>query len=156
MKQGCIYNSPVGELWIEEEDGFLIRIERMRKERKYDSKTDPQPVTVLEKTCRELDEYFAGKRKSFDIPLKLSGTEFQKKAWEELQKIPYGETITYGEQARRLGNEKAVRAVGGANGRNPVLIMVPCHRVIGADGSLTGFAAGISVKAFLLELEKNN
>ncbi|CAB4827886.1 MAG: methylated-DNA--[protein]-cysteine S-methyltransferase [Actinobacteria bacterium] len=109
---------------------------------------------VLARAMRELEEYFAGERRSFGVPVIAAGTGFQQSAWGVLRQIPYGETITYGEQARRVGNPRAVRAVGGANGRNPVGIIVPCHRVIGADGSLTGFGGGVDVKAWLLAHER--
>lgn len=101
----------------------------------------------------QLDEYFAGERQQFDLPLHPIGTPFQLEVWQELQRIPYGITISYGELARRMGKPKAVRAVGGANGRNPLPIVVPCHRVIGADGSLTGFGGGLPIKRHLLGLE---
>ena len=109
---------------------------------------------VLVQAVRELDEYFAGQRTEFTLPLAPSGTDFQQSAWKVLCGIPFGETISYGEQARRLGNPNAVRAVGGANGRNPIGIIVPCHRVIGADGSLTGFGGGMDVKRTLLDHER--
>lgn len=101
----------------------------------------------------QLDEYFAGKRTSFDLPLDLQGTEFQLKVWNELLKIPYGKTISYKELSLRLGNLLAIRAAGAANGANPISIIVPCHRVIGSDGSLTGYAGGLWRKKWLLELE---
>lgn len=101
----------------------------------------------------QLEEYFAGARTSFDVPLELTGTEFQRRVWSALRDIPYGETISYGELARRVGNPAAVRAVGLANGRNPIAIIVPCHRVIGADGSLTGYGGGLERKAWLLDHE---
>jgi methylated-DNA-[protein]-cysteine S-methyltransferase len=105
---------------------------------------------------RQLEEYFAGTRKAFDLPLEISGTEFQKKVYAELLKIPYGETISYKELALRVGNEKAARAAGGAVGKNPISIIVPCHRVVGSDGSLTGFGGGLPTKLKLLELERAN
>lgn len=108
---------------------------------------------LLDETVRQLVDYFAGHRRDFDLPLDLIGTEFQKSAWRVLCGIPFGETISYGEQARRLGDARKARAVGGANGRNPVPIIVPCHRVIGADGSLTGFGPGIESKKWLLAHE---
>jgi methylated-DNA-[protein]-cysteine S-methyltransferase len=101
----------------------------------------------------QFEDYFAGRLTRFDVPLRLVGTEFQRRVWSELQRIPYGETISYGELARRIDNPAAVRAVGLANGRNPIAIIVPCHRVIGADGSLTGYGGGLSRKAWLLDLE---
>lgn len=109
---------------------------------------------LLDLAHRQLDEYFAGRRRTFDLPLRPTGTPFQLRAWEVLRGIPYGTTITYGEQARRLGSPSAVRAIGGANGRNPIGIIVPCHRVVGADGSLTGFAGGVERKRWLLEHER--
>ncbi len=111
---------------------------------------------ILQETEQQLIEYFDGQRKTFSIPLDFRGTDFQKKVWEALLTIPYGETRTYGEQAIQLGNLKAVRAVGAANGKNPISIIAPCHRVIGASGSLTGFAGGLENKAWLLNLESKN
>lgn len=108
---------------------------------------------VMEMAMAELDEYFAGCRREFDIPLLLAGTDFQKQVWEILKKIPYGATLTYGEEAVRLGRPGAVRAVANANGANALSIFVPCHRVIGSDRSLTGYGGGLPVKKFLLELE---
>jgi O-6-methylguanine DNA methyltransferase len=102
---------------------------------------------------RQLNEYFAGRRRRFDLPLDLRGTDFQKRCWRELLKIPYGETRSYADIARAIGNPAAVRAVGLANGQNPVAIVVPCHRVIGSDGSLTGYGGGLEIKRKLLELE---
>jgi methylated-DNA-[protein]-cysteine S-methyltransferase len=101
----------------------------------------------------QLDEYFAGRREAFDLPLAPTGTPFQRRVWQALQEIPYGETISYGEQARRIGVPSASRAVGVANGQNPLAVVIPCHRVIGADGSLTGYGGGLERKRFLLELE---
>jgi len=109
---------------------------------------------ILRESVRQLKEYFAGKRTAFDLPLGPVGTPFQKKAWQALRRIPFGETRSYADQAKRIGNPKACRAVGAANGRNPLSIVVPCHRVIGANGSLTGFAGGEAVKRALLELER--
>jgi methylated-DNA-[protein]-cysteine S-methyltransferase len=109
---------------------------------------------VLDAAARQLDAYFAGDLVSFDLPLELHGTEFQRRCWLALATIPYGQTVSYGEQARRLGlGPDAARAVGAANGRNPLPIVLPCHRVLGADGSLTGFGGGLPVKQFLLEHE---
>lgn len=108
---------------------------------------------ILRKAQRQLNEYFAGKRKTFDLPLHFQGTPFQNRVWEALSKIPYGETRTYGQQAAIVKSPKAVRAVGRTNGLNPVCIVLPCHRVIGKDGSLTGFAGGLKMKKFLLNLE---
>jgi len=109
------------------------------------------PILALAES--QLREYFAGKRTVFDIPLAPEGTEFQKLCWQQLARIPYGQTISYGEQARRLGRPNSARAVGAANGKNPIGIIIPCHRVIGASGNLTGFAGGIETKRKLLVLE---
>ena len=108
---------------------------------------------VLAAAARQLREYFAGTRRTFDLPLELEGTDFQRRAWLALPGIPYGETRSYGEQARRLGVPRAARAIGAANGANPLPIVLPCHRLVGADGSLTGFGGGLDVKRWLLEHE---
>ena len=110
-------------------------------------------ASTLEAAARQLDEYFAGTRRSFDLPLDLEGTPFQLAAWRALAEIPYAETRSYAEQAARLGRPAAVRAVGAANGRNPLSIVLPCHRVIGSDGALRGFGGGLEVKARLLAFE---
>ena len=111
---------------------------------------------ILVETERQLIEYFAGKRDTFDIPLDMRGTAFQKNVWQALQTIPFGRTLSYGQIAKQLGRPTASRAVGAANGRNPISIVVPCHRVIGASGKLTGFAGGLEAKAHLLRLETLN
>jgi methylated-DNA-[protein]-cysteine S-methyltransferase len=111
---------------------------------------------LLLEAFKQLDEYLAGKRREFDLPLLPRGTPWQLKCWAALRGIPYGETVTYGELARRAGNPKACRAVGMANNRNPIPVFIPCHRVIGANGSLTGFGGGLDVKEKLLRLEKGN
>ena len=114
----------------------------------------PSPATsILRMAASQLDEYFSGLRTTFELPLDPTGTPFQRSAWEILRTIPFGHTMTYGAQARRLGGANTARAVGAANGRNPLSIIVPCHRVIGADGALTGFAAGVERKAWLLRHE---
>jgi methylated-DNA-[protein]-cysteine S-methyltransferase len=110
--------------------------------------------TVLAAAAEQLREYFAGTRETFDLPLELDGTEFQRRAWLALAEIPYGMTRSYGEQARRLGVPRAARAVGAANGANPLPIVLPCHRLVGADGSLTGFGGGLDVKRWLLQHER--
>ena len=114
----------------------------------------PAAAAALHPLVAQLQEYFAGERHEFDVPLDPVGTDFQQSAWRELRRIPYGTTISYGEQARRLGDVNKSRAVGAANGRNPISIVVPCHRVVGSNGSLTGFAAGIEAKAWLLRHEQ--
>jgi methylated-DNA-[protein]-cysteine S-methyltransferase len=109
---------------------------------------------VVEETIRQLRDYFAGKLVQFDLPLKPDGTPFQMQVWRELQNIPYGTVISYGELARRIGKSKASRAVGAANGANPIPIIIPCHRVIGSNGKITGYAGGVHIKEALLELER--
>lgn len=110
---------------------------------------------ILLQTVRQLEEYFAGARRDFDLPTDVDGTEFQKRVWSELEKIPYGNTASYSDVARRIRNDKAVRAVGTANGRNPLPIIVPCHRVIAADGTLGGYGGGLKIKTVLLDLERS-
>lgn len=109
---------------------------------------------VLDKALKQMNEYFSGERKKFDLPLYFEGTEFQKSVWNELRKIPYGTTVSYKDIAEGIKNEKAVRAVGNANNKNKIMIIVPCHRVIGKNGKLVGFAGGLDKKEFLLEHEK--
>ena len=109
---------------------------------------------VLDKALKQMNEYFSGERKKFDLPLYFEGTEFQKSVWNELRKIPYGTTVSYKDIAEGINNEKAVRAVGNANNKNKIMIIVPCHRVIGKYGKLVGFAGGLDKKEFLLEHEK--
>jgi methylated-DNA-[protein]-cysteine S-methyltransferase len=111
---------------------------------------------VLDAALVQLRQYFAGQRRTFELPLDLVGTAFQRSAWLALADIPYGETVSYGEQARRLGRPTAVRAVGAANGRNPIAVILPCHRVIGGDGSLTGYAGGLDIKSALLDHERGS
>jgi methylated-DNA-[protein]-cysteine S-methyltransferase len=119
-----------------------------------ESTSGHQPHPVLVQTERQLNEYFAGRRKEFSLPLDIRGTPFQKHVWEALLAIPFGETRSYGQLAKQLGNPRATRAVGAANGRNPIPIIVPCHRVIGSSGRLTGFGGGLETKALLLGIEK--
>ena len=108
---------------------------------------------IVRQAEQELREYFAGRRRTFTVKLDLEGTEFQRKAWQAMRKIPFGETISYGDQARKVGKPKAYRAVGSANGKNPIPIIVPCHRVLASDGSLGGYSLGLSMKRRLLALE---
>ena len=151
--------SPVGELTLLGSDAGLCAVmwenEKENRVWKPDSvKKKSHPV--LEGAMIQLSEYFADTRVSFDVPLDLHGTEFQLEVWNALADIPYGKTISYAIQAQRLGRPQAMRAVGAANGRNPISIILPCHRVVGANGSLTGFAAGIDTKKWLLDHEKGN
>lgn len=144
--------SPVGELLIAATDEGLVRIHFLGKD-------EPAPTNiasdhpVLLQAVAQLGEYFQGKRRTFDLPLAPTGTEFQLAAWRALEGIPFGETRSYGEQAKAIGRPKAVRAIGLANGKNPIAIVVPCHRVIGASGTLTGYGGGLDRKRALLEHE---
>ena len=149
--------SPVGPLGLVAHDDALIAVlwpeERQGRVR---FASEPEPAAghrILEQTAAQLDEYFAGDRRSFELALDPQGTEFQRQVWWSLAEIPYGETSTYGKQAANIGRVNAVRAVGSANGRNPLSIVLPCHRIIGADGNLTGFAGGIETKRWLLDHE---
>jgi methylated-DNA-[protein]-cysteine S-methyltransferase len=144
---GVIIDSPVGPLTLVERDGALVRLS-------FGAHGADEPATpVLARAAAQLGEYFAGERRSFDLPLAPSGTEFQLACWRALAEIPYGETRSYGEQARNIGRPDRARAVGAANGANPIAIILPCHRVIGADGSLVGFGGGLETKRRLLDLE---
>jgi methylated-DNA-[protein]-cysteine S-methyltransferase len=147
-------DSPLGPLTLVGEGDRLLEVKLPRR-----GKAMPPPSGAvadrgeLDEAARQLGDYFAGKRHAFDLPLELRGTEFQRSVWRALAEIPYGETVSYGELAERLGHPGAARAVGAANGRNPVAIVLPCHRVIGSDGSLVGFGGGLPAKRLLLELE---
>jgi methylated-DNA-[protein]-cysteine S-methyltransferase len=149
--------SPIGKLKLVASDQGLVGIlwehDSPRRVRLSDLVASEEHPVLL-KTERQLGEYFAGKRKAFSVALDMRGTDFQKNVWEALLAIPFGETRSYGQLAKQLGNPKASRAVGAANGKNPVSIIVPCHRVIGSSGKLTGFAGGLDTKARLLQLEK--
>lgn len=154
------FDTPIGRMSVcEKENGICAVTMREKSVWGLDKKlsgAEEQPTELLWKAEQELQEYFAGNRKAFDLPLHLEGTPFQLKVWNMLLTIPYGETRSYKEIARLTGNEKACRAVGMANNRNPVMILVPCHRVVGADGSLVGYGGGLPLKEKLLELEKKN
>lgn len=174
----CLYKSPIGILRLSETDGKITNIglhqktddtasdiisdsnlRRNQQKRNRQGQHDQeqcgqeQPSQLLQKACQQLDEYFQGKREQFDLPLGYAGTPFQESVWKELQNIPYGETRSYEDIAVRIGNPKAVRAVGQANNKNPILLMIPCHRVIHKNGDISGFACGIETKKYLLELE---
>jgi methylated-DNA-[protein]-cysteine S-methyltransferase len=150
-----VESSPVGPLLLAaEEMGLrLVWFLRGRRTRTPDAAWREDPAFFAD-VLRQLNAYFAGELRDFDIPLLFEGTDFQKKVWKNLTAIPYGETISYGQLAKKIGDPKAVRAVGAANGQNPIPIIVPCHRVIGSDGSLTGFGGGLENKRKLLELER--
>jgi methylated-DNA-[protein]-cysteine S-methyltransferase len=153
----CYLNSPIGDLLLAGDDDGLSLIGFPQGKMRH----DPEPDWIFNEkpfaaARQQLEEYFAGNRKEFDLPLHLSGTDFQVQVLEELQRIPYGETTSYGDIAKRIGRPKAMRAVGAANGRNPIPIIVPCHRVIGSSGDLTGFGGGLDTKEALLRLEAEN
>lgn len=150
MKFGKIYNTSIGKISIIQEGEYIVKIEF----REILKDVEIKETTLISKTINEIKEYLNGNRKKFDIPIKLNGTGFQKKVWNELLKIPYGETCSYKDIAIRINNEKGVRAVGMANHNNPIAIIVPCHRVIGKNGKLVGYAGGIDIKSKLLEIEK--
>jgi len=150
----CFYSSPIGEICIKEENGNIVAL-FLKKEEEIAEKKEEESE-VLKEAKKQLAEYFSGIRREFHLPLCPHGTAFQKKVWNALQRIPYGQTKSYGEVAAEIGNPNASRAVGGANHKNPIMIVIPCHRVIGADGGLVGFGGGIEVKRYLLSLEKEN
>ena len=145
-------DSPIGRLRLVSDGKHLVKIE-FENQYNADEAANETADPVLEASATQLKEYFAGKRHSFDLPLAAAGTDFQRSVWAALAAIPYGELRSYRDIAHSIAKPKAVRAVGAANGRNPLPIVVPCHRVIGSDGSLTGFAGGLQAKTCLLELE---
>lgn len=153
----CYFETPIGELLLAGTNGELSMIGFP----KGSMRRDPEPDWIyneepFERAKKQLAEYFSGKRKDFDLRLSLSGTDFQVSVLKALLEIPYGETRSYGAIAKRIGRPRAVRAVGAANGRNPIPIIVPCHRVIGSSGDLTGFGGGLDTKEALLRLEAEN
>lgn len=152
MKYIKYIDTKIGRIGIIEENGQIIKV-AIEQEMKKDElvKKDTQ---LLRKAAKQLEEYFAGKRRKFDLPLKQEGTEFRQKVWKALQEIPYGETRSYKQVAQMIGNPKAARAVGMANNKNHIPIIIPCHRVIGSNGKLVGYALGLEIKQELLELEK--
>lgn len=155
----AVMPSPVGELRIVVSE-VGVRAILWEDDTDRVTGTDAEPIApeddpIARRAVAQIGEYFAGERTEFDLPLDLVGTEFQVLAWEALGRIPYGATRTYGQQAADIGRPSAVRAIGAANGRNPVSIVLPCHRVVGADGSLTGFAGGLDAKRFLLSHEQS-
>ncbi len=154
MKSVWHYDFPIGTIWIAEEDGAISHLV-FDKNDKHIKDFNKIETPLIKKAAMQLREYFDGKRKKFDLPISLKGTEFQKKVWEALLTIPAGETRSYKEIAIQIGKPKAARAVGMANNRNPISIIVPCHRVIGHNGDLVGYGGGISIKQYLLDLEKS-
>jgi methylated-DNA-[protein]-cysteine S-methyltransferase len=153
MDSAYIYNTPIGKIMIVASEYAIAQLY-------FEKQIQAQGILVKEtflhkKAINQLEEYFTKKRKTFDLPLDIKGTEFQKKVWNVLLKIPYGQTKSYKEVAQAVGNEKACRAVGMANNRNKLPIFIPCHRVIGTDGKLIGFGSGLETKKFLLDLESS-
>lgn len=150
MRYGQYIETTIGKLYMAEEDGCLVELgtDCARAEDCL------QETDLLKDAARQLQEYFAGKRCEFTVPICGKGTDFQQRVWKALRDIPYGETRTYGQIAAAIGNPKASRAVGGACNKNPIIIIVPCHRVIGADGGLVGFGCGLDLKEQLLEIER--
>ncbi len=142
------YKSPIGILEIVTSEDSLLSVTFTAEQKQTDIN-----IAILDRAIQQLDEYFQGKRKDFDLKLYLDGTDFQKKVWQQLKNIPFGKTISYKELAAKIGNDKASRAVGGANNKNKIAIVVPCHRVIGANKELTGYAGGLDKKKWLLEHE---
>jgi len=159
------YKSPIGELLLGSFEGKLcladMQYRKMRIaidariQKGLKAEYIEESSEVIEKTIKQMEEYFVGERKDFDIPLLMVGTEFQKSVWHGLLKIPYGTTASYLELSKNIGNEKAVRAVASANGANAIAILIPCHRIIGSNGALVGYAGGLNVKKKLLEIENN-
>lgn len=157
MKYKIMVDTPIGKVEIVEEDNFIISTsfveENIVRKDKMD-KIEAKETDLIKKAKKQLGEYFKGKRKKFDLPLNPIGTEFMKQVWQALREIPYGETRSYFDIAERIGNPKAVRAVGMTNLRNPIGIFIPCHRVIGKNGKLVGYAGGLDKKEYILQLEE--
>ena len=159
------YKSPIGELLLGSYDGKLcladMKYRKMRTtidtriQKGLNATYIEESSEVIEETIKQMQEYFTGERKEFDIPLLMVGSDFQKAVWKGLMQIPYGSTASYLELSKNIGNEKAVRAVASANGANAIAILIPCHRIIGSDGKLVGYAGGLPAKKKLLELENN-
>ena len=147
------YDTEIGTIKISEKEGKIIGLvfSDSKKENEIEKETE-----LIKKAYTQLEEYLSGKRTEFNIEIEMIGTEFQKKVWKELLNIPYGETRSYKDIAIAIGNGKACRAVGNANNKNPIAIIVPCHRVIGSNGSMTGYAGGLDIKEKLLKIEKYN
>lgn len=154
MKNIFYYDTKIGRLAIEENGTAITKIHFINKDIQEEIIQTNETI-LLKEAIKQVNEYLDGKRSSFDLPLELKGTEFQNKVWNALKEIPCGETKSYGEIARRIGNEKASRAVGMANNKNPIPIIIPCHRVIGSNGKLVGYAGGLDIKEKLLNMEKN-
>ena len=153
VRNTLVMSSPVGKLTLVASKNGLVAIDLRNNAKQVVTAKDASAQSILLKTKKQLEQYFAGKRTSFDVALDLVGTEFQVKAWRALCRIPFGKTITYGQQASNIKKPKAFRAVGSANGKNPIPIIVPCHRVVASDGSLGVYSLGLKMKKQLLALE---
>lgn len=151
MSAKHIIQTPIGNIGIEASDEFITAVLFMKKGELADTNKPSHPL--IKKCIAQLNEYFEGTRRVFDLPLQQEGSAFQQSVWNQLLKIDYGKTVSYLELSKRIGDVKAIRAVGTTNGKNNIVIIVPCHRVIGSDGSLTGFGGGLSKKKWLLEHE---
>lgn len=158
MKYTYSYRSKIGIINFIEEKGAItsLSLERAGEEEKEENGVEVRCTPVIQEAWNQVEAYFKGKRKTFDFPMNLKGTPFQRQVWEALQEIPYGKTCSYKEIAIRIGRPKACRAVGMANNKNPIPIAIPCHRVVGADGKLVGYAYGLEIKEWLLELERTS
>ena len=153
VRNQLVIASPVGKLRLVASEKGLVAIDVRNNAKYVETAKNPSAQAILIKTQKQLEQYFAGKRTSFDVALDLVGTEFQVQAWRALCRIPFGKTISYGQQAAIIKKPKAFRAVGSANGKNPIPIIVPCHRVVAGDGSLGGYSLGLKMKKQLLALE---
>lgn len=151
MKQVTYLTTVLGLIRVAEEDGAIVEVGFVPTGEEQENRGE---TPLLQEAVKQLAEYFAGQRQAFDLPLRPKGTAFQQQVWQQLLQIPYGETRSYGQIAAAVGRPKAARAVGSANHHNPIAIIIPCHRVIGADGKLVGYAGGVEYKANLLQLEK--
>ena len=151
MKGTAVYHSPIGDIQLNWEDGAVVALKNADAAAKADA-----PNELTRQVFRQLDEYFGGTRRTFDFPYRLHGTPFQQKVWAALCEIPYGETRSYKDIAKAIGHPKAFRAVGMANHSNPIFIVIPCHRVIGSNGSLVGYGGGLEMKKALLDLERSH
>lgn len=151
MSKFAVYNTKIGLIKIACEDDFVVEIDKVEGPTEFGERSE-----LSDRVFEQIYEYLEGKRRKFELPIAFKGTEFQEKVWNALLEIPYGETASYGQIAQKIGHPKAYRAVGNANNKNPISIVIPCHRVIGANQNLVGYASGLEMKKFLLELEKNH
>lgn len=153
MNEGYVFKTPIGRLKVCDKCGRITGLYLLQEDGTEDLHNYAKHSDLLYEAYKQINEYFAGNRREFDLPLEPEGTPFQQMVWRELQNIPYGETRSYEDIAVAIGNKRAVRAVGQANGRNPIIIIIPCHRVICKSGDIAGFSCGVDVKRYLLALE---